>query len=252
MKRFLFYGIFYAGILLMLSSCKKDNDENITYYDINFNPSALSAKIPAGLMQSADPYAKIVSEDITSMLDWSEFLNQLKLPADAEKISADDSRQTYQWIHNTGSLILAISLVFSKEGNEYQWKEKIQYGTGMANDFLTAKESKDKKSGSLDFNVFWFCGLDQLTEPCDALLKHYEWEFKDDGGIFYASTGVDPSSIPAQYIEYRLNLNADGTGSSMANAGLVYYNASWDNKGNGIYTLHDGDNVEMHEWTAGE
>lgn len=252
MKCNFIYGVFYAAILLMLVSCKKDKDESITYYDLSFNPSVLVAKIPEGIKQSVNPYAKMVYEDITGMLDWSEFSDQLILPAEAAKISEDAGRVTYQWNHNTGSLLLAISLVFSKEGDEYQWKEKIQYGAGTDNDYLTARESKDKKSGSLDYNVYWFCGLGQLTEPCNALLKHYEWLFKDDGGIFYASAGFDPGSTPAQSVEYRLSLNPDGTGNSMAIAGAVSYSASWDNQGNGVYTLHDGDYTETHEWTAGE
>ncbi len=252
MKRNFFYGVFYTGIMLMLFSCKKDKNENLTYYDLSFNPSVLTDRIPAGVKQSVNPYAKIVYEDIIGMLDWREFSDQLTLPAEAVKIGEDAERIIFLWNYNTNSLLLAINLVFSKEGSEYQWEEKIQYGDGTANEYLVARESNDKKSGSLDYNVFWFCGLDQLTKPCDVLLKHYEWVFKDDGSVFYLSAGIDPSSVPAQSIEYRLILNPDGTGSTSAIAGLISYTASWDNQGNGVYTLYDGDYTEMHEWTAGE
>ncbi len=254
MKRsfFLHKAVFYTVLVLLFFSCKKEKEVSLTYFDMSFNPSALSERIPAGLKNSADPFARLVYDDIASMLDWNEFSNQLTLPADAEKINAESGRLMYRWHHNTGSLLLTIRLIFSREGSDYFWEEKIQYGTGTANEYLTVKESHDKKSGSLDYNIYWFCGLEQLTESCDAVNKHYTWTLKDDESVLYVLTEIDPFSDSGEQVELRLNLNSDGTGNTVAIAGTQYYTAAWDIQGNGIYTLHNGDDTQIHEWTAGE
>jgi len=248
----IYYAVFFAGMLLLLFSCKKEKEEILTYRNLSFNPSFLSERIPSGLKTSSNLHARLVYDDIADMLDWSEFSDQLILPEDAVKLNSDNSRLKYQWNKNTGSSLLTINLVFSKEGSDFRWDEKIQYGTGMANEYLSIKESSDKKDGSLDYNVYWFCGWEQLTSSCEAVMKHYTWTFKDDGGIFYSLTGAEPSSDAGQPIEFRLNLNPDGTGNSMAVAGTFYYTAAWDSLGNGTYTLHDNENTEIYEWTVVE
>jgi hypothetical protein len=234
----------------LLFSCHKDKPEDLVYRDLSFDPVSLLDQIPYGLKVSEDPYAKLVYGDIAYMLDWGEFSNQLILPDSAIKMSSGASAGTYTWNLNTGSLLLLINLTFSREGNEYQWQEKIQYGpVGTPNEYLTAQEYESGDSGSLQYNTRWFCGLNQLTDPCDPLYRQYKWKMIDDNSIFYQVKMKDQTVVPAMYLEYRLILNSDGSGTINAYSGTEqYYTAAWDSLGNGIYSLHEGEEPVTHQW----
>jgi len=242
--------ILIALMAFLSSSCHKDKPEDLVYHDLTFNPASLLEQIPAGLKGSEDPYARLVYGDMAAMLDWGEFSDQLILPDSVTKTLSGAVAETYQWNLNTGSLFLLVNLTFSKAGNEYQWQEKIQYGpVGAPNEYLTAKEYEPGDSGSLQYNTRWFCGLNQLTDPCDPLYRQYKWKMIDNSSIFYQVKMKDQTLEPALNLEYRLILNTDGSGSVNATSGTEqYYHAAWNNLGSGIYSLYKGEVPETHEW----
>ena len=249
MKR---YNRHILSILMILSvslSCSKDKTEKLVYHDPGFNPVSVPDKIPAGLKESNDPFARIVYDDILTMLDWGEISNQLILPGTALKLSTGAESENYQWSLNTGNLLLLINLTFSRDGEYYQWQEKIQYGLGTANEYLSARENKSGNNGSLDYNMNWFCGLEQLTNPCEPNYRHYEWTIHDNLQLEYSSKMDVQTEGPVVTIENRLILNPDGSGTMDAFTGLEpYYSAVWDKQGNGSYTRHDGDTHVTSDW----
>jgi hypothetical protein len=240
------------SILLILSvflSCSKDKTEKLVYRDLGFDPVSVLDKIPAGLKESNDPYARMVYDDILTMLDWGEFSNQLTLPGTALKLSTGAESEKYQWSLNTGTLLLLIGLTFSRDGEYYQWQENIQYGLGTANEYFSARENKSGNSGSLDYNMHWFCGLEQLTSPCEPNYHHFEWTVHDNQQLEYSSKMNVQTEMPVVTIETRLVMNPDGSGLVDAYTGSEpYYSAVWDKQGNGSYTQYDGDTHVTSGW----
>ncbi|MBN2763196.1 MAG: hypothetical protein JXR41_08915 [Bacteroidales bacterium] len=243
--------IAFALVLLSVLSCSREKNEKPVYRDPSFDPVLFSDQLPGGLKNAADPYAKLVYGDILSMLDWSEFSGQLALPDSAEKQVSITSAESYLWNLNTGSLLLQIFLSFSKEGDDYVWQEEIRYGIlGTYNEYITVRENESAKSGSLQYNMQWFCGLDQLTNPCAPSYRYYEWKITINGNLAYIVKFENQTVEPAMNIEYRLMLAPDGSGSVDAYSGTGrYYHAAWDTLGNGVYTLHNDEIPETHEWT---
>jgi hypothetical protein len=239
-----------ALIVLLLFSCDKDKPEKPVYRDFSFNPLSFLDQVPAGLKESDDPYARLVYDDIAFMLDWSEFIGQLTLPDNALK-QTEGSNDVYRWNHNTGSQLLLLSLTFSKEDYEFVWKETISYGVGASIDYLTARLQESGKIGTLDYNVNWFCGLDQLTGQCDPVFRHYQWNTEDSSSLTYYVKMENLSGITTETIEYRLSLNSAGYGTSITYIGdAIYYEAYWDSDGSGHCLFYEGSNTNSFEWTV--
>ena len=238
-----------AFTILLFLSCSKEKTEKLVYRDLSFDPVSVLDRIPDGLKESGNPYAKLVYNDITTLLDWGEFTNQLTLPGNALKQFTGATSETYRWNLNTGNLLLLITLTFSTDDDDYRWQDKIQYGLGFANEYLTARENKAGTGGSLDYNTGWICGIDQLTDPCDPTYRHYEWVLHNDGSLAYIARMEEQTMLSVVKIEYRLVLSADGSGNVTAYTGTEqYYHVGWNNQGNGVYTLHEGEVPITYEW----
>jgi hypothetical protein len=242
-----------AGFYIILAgiSCSKDKSENLSYHDLSFNPGVYLGKVPAGLKESDDPYAGLLYDDINSILDWSEFNNQLKLPDNATKMSSSAQREEYQWSLFTGQYIMLFQLSYLLSGEYYQWDEKLLYGAGLSNNYLKATENKKANEGTLDYNTLWYCGLDPLIEPCVPAYRFYEWNINDDQGLDYSVNTTDFSSIPPVNTEVRMHLEPDGSGYLETYVNTEkYYSATWDILGNGIYTMHNIQPPAIHEWNV--
>ena len=242
-----------VGVLLIsfiVVGCKKE-DVSPDFQKMTFDGQEVLDKLPAGLTNSADDYAKECISMINSALDMSEFIDDMDVPEDAEKAAKKGSGDTWSWSISVQGYLYTFYWTYSEDNVKHYWTMEIQVDGGTKHAYIQAWENKDGSGGEVKYNFNWVAAVYGYTEYEDIFWT-YNWTLDGAGNYHFIMTWDSGYGADGYYLTYEVVVNDDGSGSIeywLMNE--LVYEMEWDALGNGTWTYYSG-GVEMTSgsWSA--
>lgn len=232
-------------------SCSKDDEPEVKEFEtIGFDSEAVIEKLPDGLKNSDNEYARMAVDYVESTADWSDFSDQLIPPEDAVK-TGKKSSETYTWTWNYGgAYVLTMWWTYHDDSEKNYWDIDIQYGGEDRYNYLQAWESKDNSSGQIKYNYQWACAMDDNPSECENLFWIYDWSIDENENCTFNQIVEAEEDAYAESLRYETIVNNDGAGSvKYYMYGELFYEITWDSAGNGSYTHYLGEDSFSGTWT---
>jgi len=244
--------------LLVLSivavGCKKEVVP-AEFESISFDAAEVLEKLPVGLTSSNDASAKECVGFIESALDMTLFIDNMKVPEDAQKSAkkSTSGADEWHWSWHFGGESFTFYWTYDEDASRKNWSMDIQFGAGPRYDYVDAWESKDGGEGEVMYNFTWaYIYSGESMEDYEALFWKYTWELDNSGAYkfnwFYESEDLEYN----YYLHYDITINPDGSGTiDYYSMDALFYQSEWDVLGKGSWTYYLGDFEQSGIWTVG-
>jgi len=229
--------------LLIVSSCKKDDDvdpnnsNNFTNYEIK------TVQIPDAMAQSNDEGAQTARQFMSMANGMAGYGGMMIPPSKSTHVTnlKDGGTELYTWEINEGNTHCTITLTFIETATSYSWAVTINgtlEGLNLNNfTYIQAYSEKDETTGHMT-----------LYDPAGSgVLMTQSWQELANGAFEYSL------EMP-QYLLITVITNEDGSGSvevkDWVNGQYVLdFRAEWDASGHGQWWEYlDGIIDEQGSW----
>lgn len=233
----LFVSIF---TLLIVSSCKKDDNTNPDKASMEYNVKTVD--IPDAMAQSNDPGAQMARQYIGMLNGMSAYGGMMTPPSKSSHITnlKDGSPEIYVWEVNEGNIHCTFTLTYTETATLYTWKMVLD-GTmdGQVFNNFTYISAEEAKDGS-------YSKITVFDPENNDILTTMSW-YEENGSTNF--TFEIPEGILLSII-----VNADNSGSIelkewINNHWELSYEANWDSSGHGSWWEYfDGVLSDQGNW----
>jgi hypothetical protein len=237
---------------LIATGCNKEGNNNTPSEALSFDTREVIDKLPQGLLNSDDQYAKQCVSDIESALDMSSIIDDMVPPEYAERTSKKAvAGDTWSWTVSDGTMSYTFYWSYDEDNAKRYWTMDIQFDEGERYPYISAWESKDGKLGEVLYNFQWALAYQGSTEY-DELYWKYGWTLDDDGNYEFGWDYDSDSEDYNYFLNYSVVVNDDGSGSiDYYTLDTQFYHMEWDAQGNGSWTFFYGsDNSQSGSWSV--
>jgi len=214
-------------------SCKKDSKDT---------PAAKPSKpsisqggevvtVPAALKSNPDPNAGMCVSYIETANGIGDYFSWFDVPDNAQEVSLKSTNELYHtwlWSYNGSS----VWTKWWEDLSKYYWEMDIAFNSGPRYNFMKAEETKDGKSGKLEY-------FDYVTTQ--QMIVKYTWETSSADVFTFVADVVST-------FKYVVVVNPNNSGSVKLYLGeSLYWEASWNVDGSGTWNMPG---VGSGSWTA--
>jgi hypothetical protein len=243
--------MFSLMFILALSACKKEEDPPEEFHSLSFEQEEVLDRIPSGLKSSNDIYAQSCYHMVETVVDMSEFIDNMDVPEDATRDRSQSDEYTWKWDWHSSSGIATLYWNYEERESRRYWSLDVQFNDGQRYNYIDAWESLDGLHGEVAYNVLWYT-YGEDGGNTDSQFLRYTWD-QDASGTFTFNWKMDDaaggSSSPMHYM---MVINADGSGLiKHFSYDELETEMSWDALGNGSWVFYAfGEAYADGSWTV--
>lgn len=238
---------------LTLVACNKEDDPSGPgeLQTLAFDGEVVLDKLPSGLTNSADQYAKECVNMIESALDMSGFIDNMTVPDNAVRSAKKASSDTWTWTWTDGAHSYTIYWTYSEDNNKHYWTQEIQIDDGPRHSFIDAWEYQDNTGGEVIYNFNWTLAVDE-TSDYEDLFVTYRWSLDTNGDYIFSMTYDSSEAEYDYYLRYEVVVRDDGSGTiDYWLSDMHFYHMEWTASGAGSWIYYLGDDQTLSgNWDA--